>query len=89
MSENPRAWPRFRSHKVVQAAPICHVGEMQGKLFVQVKPFDDHTVVSFEPTEPAMLKHAEVGGYAVLYEDGFKSISPKDIFEAGYTREPT
>jgi len=43
----------------------------------------------FDPTEPAMARRAEVGGYAVVYEDGFKSISPKKAFEDGYTRVTT
>lgn len=81
------AWTRYTSHKVVQAAPISEIAEINGKLHVLVKPYDDHTVVRFEPTEPAMLAHAEVGGYAVIYADGFKSISPKQVFEEGYTRE--
>ena len=39
----------------------------------------------FVPTEPGMAKRAEVGGYAILYPDGFKSISPQKQFEEGYT----
>ena len=42
----------------------------------------------FHPTEPAMAARAEVGGYAVIYEDGYKSISPKKAFEEGYKLIP-
>ena len=30
-------------------------------------------------------KHAEVGGYYVVYEDGYASFSPQKAFEDGYT----
>ena len=35
-----------------------------------------------------MTKHApQVGGYYVLYEDGYASFSPAQPFEAGYVRD--
>jgi len=34
-----------------------------------------------------MYKHKpEVGGYYVVYADGYKSFSPAQAFEEGYTR---
>lgn len=34
-----------------------------------------------------MLKHnPQPGGYYVVYEDGYKSFSPAEAFEGGYTR---
>lgn len=30
--------------------------------------------------------HPQIGGYYVLYEDGYKSFSPAEAFESGYTR---
>lgn len=34
-----------------------------------------------------MQKHKpQVGGYYVVYADGYKSFSPADAFESGYTR---
>jgi hypothetical protein len=34
-----------------------------------------------------LLKHApQPGGYYVIYKDGYKSFSPAEAFEAGYTR---
>lgn len=80
-------WPCFVSHKTVKAAPIAFIVEGGGVLSILVKPYGDDRVERFEPTEPAMIARAEVGGYAVVYEDGFKSVSPKAPFEAGYTRE--
>lgn len=76
-------WPKFVSHKVVQAAPIVHVGPA-GEISVQ--PNEGATEM-FDPTEPGMRGHAEVGGYAVIYEDGYKSVSPKKAFEDWYRRQ--
>lgn len=81
-----RDWPEFVSHKVVKAAPIVQISQRAGELDIWVKPFDDHTMERFVPTEPAMIARAEVGGYAIIYPDGFKSVSPKAAFEAGYKR---
>lgn len=74
-------WPKYESHKTVQAMPITGITP-DGVVLVGA------THERFDPTEPAMAKRAEVGGYAVIYEDGFKSISPKKAFEDGYTRVP-
>lgn len=79
-------WPKFRSHKIVRAAPIVEVVDAPLELHIIVKPYGDHRIERFLPTEPAMSAHAEVGGYAVIYADGFKSVSPKGAFEDGYTR---
>ena len=40
------------------------------------------------PLSPEYVaKHKpEVGGYYVVYEDGYKSFSPAGAFESGYTR---
>jgi hypothetical protein len=79
-------WTKYVSHKIVSAAPIFQIEDVGGRLLILVKPCADHTVERFEPTEPAMAKRAEVGGYAVIYADGYKSISPKAAFEEGYQR---
>ncbi len=81
-------WPKYESHKIVQAAPIFDIVDAGGNLVVLVKPYGDHAVERFAPTEPAMAARAEIGGYAVIYADGFRSVSPKGIFESGYTRLP-
>lgn len=69
----------YRCHKVVRAMQIsARVGNM----------------LSFEGNlsdraygENWLAKHeVEVGGYIVIYEDGYKSFSPQDVFEAGYTK---
>jgi hypothetical protein len=86
-------WPKYESHKIVQAAVIVWVGKSApdgtdgDETLISVEPHGQAGPrIYFEPTEPAMAARAEVGGYAVIYEDGFKSVSPKLAFEAGYTR---
>jgi hypothetical protein len=75
-------WPRYESHKIVQALPIIAVLDDM----LLLSRVGEKEAISFVPTEPAMLKRAEIGGYAVIYEGGFQSVSPKKAFEDGYTR---
>lgn len=70
-------WPEYVSHKVIRAMPITDILP-DGTILVG----DDREL--FEPTVPAMADKAEIGGYAMLYPDGFKSISPRKAFEDGY-----
>lgn len=80
-------WPRYESHKIVQALPITLITDdaADGSRVLFVHPDPDMPSVIFEPTEPAMAMRAEIGGYAVIYEGGFKSVSPKKVFEDSYT----
>lgn len=86
-------WPRYVSHKIVAAAVIHEILDAgDSGLAILVKPYGDDRVERFYPSEPAMAARAEIGGYAVVYADGFCSVSPKEAFEAGYTpedKEPT
>lgn len=63
------------------------------------KWYEDHGLPKtfFVPEEPNfapielssdyLSKHnPKVGGYFVVYEDGYQSFSPADAFEGGYTR---
>lgn len=72
--------PRYRCHKEVHALKICGV---RADGFVQVEP-------PFAPIRVSvawLLKHDPiVGGYYVVYEDGYTSFSPAEAFESGYTR---
>jgi hypothetical protein len=41
----------------------------------------------FHVPQDYIEKHSpQVGGYYVVYKDGYKSFSPADAFEEGYTR---
>jgi len=79
--------PKYKCHKEVRAAKITEIeshesdgtgshtmifGEIQGKQFL---------------TDEWKEKHnPEVGGYYVVYEDGYTSYSPAEAFEDGYTK---
>lgn len=75
-----REMPRYKSHKVVWALQIAVV--------------DGHKITFVEDGyAPAKLDAAmfvrftpDTGDYYVVYDDGYKSFSPKKAFEEGYTR---
>ena len=73
-------WKQYRSHKIVKAAPIIEINN-DG---VPLVAFDE----VFIPNVPDMALKAKAGDYAIEYEDGYKSISPKAAFESGYTEIP-
>lgn len=96
----PRAWPQYQSHKVVSALKIAGFkGTGQGAelSFASVdhgptpgQPEDaEHVWTHYDPlvVDPAFLaKHnPTVGDYVVRYADGYLSVSPAEVFDAGYT----
>lgn len=76
-------WPKYQSHKIIQAKPIIGFDRRDtgGAVCAIVEGGE-----TFTPNQMGMLEGARVGDYAMLYPDGYKSISPKDVFEEGYTR---
>jgi hypothetical protein len=79
--------PEWQSHKVVRAARITGVSEgvlpttlfrwhLAGGVVVDVDELLATRVPRGVPT---------VGGYLIVYPDGYRSWSPADVFEAGYT----
>jgi len=77
-------WPRYQSYKIVHAAKIVRVSEDdEGRKYLVVAPTEG-AEEPFHTTELAMMDRAEVGGYAVVYHDGFRSVSPAEAFETGY-----
>ena len=90
--------PKYRCHKVVSAAKIVEIGEEPRRVRsyaqslmveVTIPKTDAHPsgVTRFwvEPVEGYFGKHRpEVGGYFVVYEDGYQSFSPAKAFEEGY-----
>jgi hypothetical protein len=86
--EPPRELPRYRSHKEVCALKIKSIGDPN-------EATDGSRLLTFEEEGYApvcvnhdfMLRHRpEVGGYYVVYRDGYRSFSPAEAFEEGYTR---
>ena len=78
--------PKYNSHKQVWALKIAGVGPInpgtdEAELFFTDKGFAPIRVdaVFIEKHEP------EIGGYYIVYKDGYQSFSPADAFESGYT----
>lgn len=80
-------WPQYESHKVVRAAQIKAFDVTAGERVCAMvdNPADEVLFEKFNPTVAEMLDRAEIGDWAILYDDGFKSISPAKAFEEGYT----
>lgn len=77
--------PKYRSHKKVWAVKIADiVNDSDGG--ATITPLEEG-YTPFKVDAAYIKKHEpEVGGYYVVYEDGYKSWSPAKAFEAGYTR---
>ena len=71
----------YTCHKVVSAAQIAALVPIEGGMRIVGKCGNSVSVYLNWITkhEPA------VGGYYVIYEDGYTSFSPAEAFEKGYT----
>lgn len=87
--------PKYRCHKVVHALKIGFIELDSDKARTENRETDHSAVifpvdVSYPPFKVAgsyIYKHQpKVGGYYVVYEDGYISYSPAEVFEQGYTR---
>ena len=84
--------PKYQSFKVVHALKIARIvrdGEGQdceSDGSAMMTP-EDKGYAPMKLEREYMNKHKpEVGGYYVVYEDGYKSFSPALAFESGYKR---
>lgn len=77
--------PRYKCHKEVWAL----------KIDATQKNEDDSITLSFAeegyapitvPADYGRGRPVLAGGYYVVYEDGYVSWSPADVFESGYTQ---
>lgn len=84
--------PRYKCHKQVWALKIAHIlsdgegedRETDGSATITLA---EHGYAPFKVDHEYMRKHKpQVGGYYVVYDDGYKSWSPAKAFEDGYTR---
>ena len=75
--------PRYKCHKEVWALKILEVFRENNQPRLRVDG-------GFEPIavdDDYCAKHRpEAGGYYVVYADGYKSYSPAQAFEEGYTK---
>lgn len=77
--------PRWKCHKKVRAAKIVNVLNALDGMLLALDGIAEPVRVSFT----WMDKHEPVvGGYYVVYEDGYTSFSPAKAFEDGYTPLP-
>lgn len=76
--------PRYKCHKEVWALKIAAIDWTNGgALITPAEP--GHA--PFEVDAAYLTKHnPQVGGYFMVYDDGYKSFSPAKAFEDGYTR---
>ena len=75
--------PRYRSHKTVWALKIAAI-KYEGVGAVMTPVEDGYAPFAIDADY--MHKHdPKVGGYYVVYADGYKSWSPAEAFESGYT----
>ena len=86
--------PKYKCHKNVWALKIDGIEFDRDKAKAEdretngsatITPADDG-YAPFTVDSDYVRKHKpEVGGYYVVYEDGYKSFSPAGAFESGYT----
>lgn len=79
-----REMPRYQCHKEVWALKIKNI-EYLSDGSVIITPAEDG-YAPFKVDHVYMQKYKpQVGGYYVVYKDGYKSFSPSEAFEEGYT----
>ena len=80
-----REMPIYECHKKVRALKIKNI-TYNDDGGVLISPADTD-YAPFSTSKEYFDKHKpEIGGYYVVYEDGYKSFSPADAFEEGYTK---
>ena len=77
--------PQYKCHKEVYALKISKVVSNPNKsvdLF-----FEEEGFAPINIEDDFDEKHSpQAGGYYVVYKDGYKSFSPAEAFEDGYTK---
>lgn len=87
--------PRYKCHKEVWALKIVKIEPATGNRPSEPQEeTDGGSIITpenprYEPfkveAEYVSKHNPQVGGYYVVYEDGYKSFSPAQAFEEGYT----
>lgn len=90
-----REMPKYRSHKIVHALKIKSIVFDKDDAQKENRETDGSATITpeedgyapFKVDHYYVRKHSpKVGGYYVVYEDGYKSWSPAEAFEKGYTK---
>jgi len=90
-----RQLPRYKCHKQVWALKIKdvspkpnpdHTGQSGACSFGSTIFPEDDRYGAFDVDSAYVCKHdPQPGGYYVVYDDGYKSYSPANVFEDGYS----
>jgi len=78
--------PKWQSHKIVRAAKILGVREYNVARGDQALFLEGNLTVTPPAAWWGRAGEVYVGGYYVVYDDGYASWSPAAAFEAGYTK---
>lgn len=87
--------PRYKCHKEVHAIKIKRVifdidtarnNNRETDLSATIWPTESSWGPITVDSEYIRKHNPQAGGYYVVYDDGYKSFSPAEAFEAGYTR---
>ena len=87
MTDAAMELPKYVSHKTVWALKIASIQSSRdldggGQIVPENKDY-----ARFRVDAEYMRKHSpQAGGYYVVYDDGYKSWSPAEAFETGYTK---
>lgn len=90
-----REMPKYQSHKKVWALKIKSIVFDSDVAKEQNRETDGSAIITPEEEgyEPFKVNHEychkhkpQVGGYYVVYEDGYASWSPSEAFEVGYSK---
>ena len=80
-----REMPKYECHKKVWALKIAQIFLADNNEGAELTPEEDG-YAPFMVSQEYIDKHKpEVGGYYVVYADGYKSFSPAKAFEDGYS----
>ncbi|MEE8411370.1 MAG: hypothetical protein V3S47_02625 [Acidobacteriota bacterium] len=77
----PTDHKEYKSHKTVRAMRIRDI------IGLRLYSADPRNIDGYVVVDQTWIDrhHPKVGGWYVLYEDGYESFSPAEAFEAGYT----
>lgn len=87
--------PKYQCHKKVWALKIASIEFDSERARAEARETDGSATITstesgyapFKVDREYVHKHKpQPGGYYVVYDDGYKSFSPADAFESGYTR---
>lgn len=84
--EVQREMPKYKCTKIVHALKIKWIVYHVNTGTATITPEEDGFSKINVPAEYIDKHNPKIGGYYVVYEGGYKSWSPGDVFEAGYTR---